>query len=105
MRARSAPPPWTRRSGTVWRSFASPLRTPFERSAPLRLDGPRIVVRQRRQLREAVDPGERLDGLDDELGMRGDAALLRFGRDARIERRAPGIADDVGLLRRLAARR
>src|SRR5215470_7144288 len=62
-------------------------------------------MRQRRQLRELVDPGERLDGLDDELGMGGDAAFLGFGRDARIERGTPGIADDVGLLGRLAARR
>ncbi len=37
--------------------------------------------------------------------MRSNTAPFGFGRNARIECRAPGIADDVGLLGRLAARR
>src|SRR5215467_9197636 len=94
-----------------WHAFRFHLCTshPVLRSAqhrsPLRLDRARILVRQRRQFRKSVNPGEWLDGLNDKLRMGGDTALLESDRDARIERRAPSIPDDVNLFGRLAARR
>src|SRR6267142_3922554 len=84
-------------------SVIRPLSSALKRFAPLLLDRARVVVGKCGQLREAVDPGKRLDGLDDQLRVRSDTAPFGFGRNARIECRAPGIADDVGLLGGLAA--
>src|SRR5215831_4407037 len=80
--------------------YAPALR--FERVAPLLLDHPCLVERQRREGRELVDPGKWPTGVDDRLRMRGDAFLLVARRNARVQRRAPGAADDVDLLGWLA---
>src|SRR5262249_55394745 len=75
----------------------------LQRRAPLLLDGPRLGEREHRGRRESVDPCKGAAGFDDQLRMRGDVARSLRRGNARIERRTPGAADDVDLLRRLAA--
>src|SRR5262245_2250047 len=59
---------------------------------PFVLDLARLRLRHRRGPRELIDPRERPARIDDHFRMRGDAALLVRGWDARIERRAPAVA-------------
>src|SRR5215469_14809892 len=49
--------------------------------------------------------GERFAGLDDHFRVRGVVAATVGGIDARVERRAPGVADDVDGFGRFAAGR
>src|SRR5712692_2666760 len=78
-------------------------RARIEDVVPFVLDGARLVEGEGRGGGELVEPGEGAAGLDDQLGVRGGAALLGFRGDARVEGGAPGIPDDVQGLRGLTA--
>src|SRR5204862_2666510 len=76
----------------------------MERSAePFVEDGTRVFLRNRRNARECFAPAERLARVDDHLGVRSLAALALRGHQPGIERRAPRIAHDIDLFRRLTA--
>src|ERR1700720_4721524 len=87
---RSPPLSWEEVDG-----FRCALPILQQRLPPLRLNLPRFLRRQRRRPRKFIDPSKRPAGVDDRFGVRGDAAFLVLRRNARIERRAPGVADDV----------
>src|SRR5262249_58454406 len=70
----------------------------LQRLSPLLIDRPRLRERERRGRRALLHPRERPARLDDHLRMRGDAPRLVGRRNARIERRAPGIAAECDLL-------
>src|SRR5215208_103726 len=93
------------RAGRSHKLVAGAPARRLERLAPLLRDRLRLLLRQRRGRRKPVEPGKRPTGVDDRLGMRCDPALLVVRRDARIQRRAPGLAYDIDLLGRLATRR
>src|SRR5256886_14047416 len=75
----------------------------FQRSPPLLLDRRRFGGGERRGGRKLLEPRERPTGFDDQLRMRGDAARLVGRGNAGVEPGTPGVADNVDLLRRLAA--
>src|SRR4029450_10770966 len=76
----------------------------LQRCAPLLIDRPRFGEGKRRGRRKLLEPCKRPTGLDDELRMRGHATGLVRRGNAGVESRTPGVADNVDLLRRLAAR-
>src|SRR5689334_11678012 len=89
-----------------WRetAFRRSVALPLERYAPFRFDPARLVLGKRRSRWEFVLPRKRPTGIDDRFRMRGEACHLVLGRYTRIERRTPGIANNINLLRRLATR-
>src|SRR6476620_11678260 len=82
-----------------------PSRPPADHRQPFSLDRARFRPAHRRGWRELIEPGIGSARIDDQLGVRGDAAVLVGLGYARIEPRAPAVADDIDRLGGLRARR